>query len=81
MVDLDATTSAKQLKFFSDASANPKLGMGAIFSNQWLYAKWNLGYIVENGPRIEYLKLLALTTALLTWGGTVVQSVHHDLLQ
>ena len=68
MVDLDATTSAKQLKFFWDASANPKLGMGAIFNNQWLYTKWKLRYITENGPRIEYLELLALTAALLTWG-------------
>ena len=68
MVDLDATTSVKQLKFFSHASANPKLGMGAVFNNQWLYAKWELGYITENGPRIEYLELLVLTAALLTWG-------------
>ena len=58
MVDLDKTVTAKKLKFFSDASANAKLGFGAVFNNQWLFGQWEPRYIVECEPTIEYLELL-----------------------
>ena len=68
MIDLSVTRTATQLMFYSDASANPLLGVGAYFNKHWLFAKWEPGYIVKNKPSIEYLKLFGITAALLTWG-------------
>ena len=68
MVDFSQTTLAKDLKFESDASANKMLGMGARFQDKWLFAQWELGYIEQFNPSIEYLELYALTAAVLTWG-------------
>ena len=73
MTDVDRRTPITDLKFYSDASANPKYGMGAYFNNRWVFAQWEPGYIkrsVRGGmePSIEYLELYALTAALLTWG-------------
>ena len=68
MVDLNKTVSAETLNFYSDTSANSKLGFGTIFNNQWIFAQWEPGYINEYQPSIEYLELFTLTAALLTWG-------------
>ena len=68
MVDLNKLTSAKDLFFYSDASTNPKLGFGAIYDKHWIYAQWEPNYVLDFKPSIEYLELLALTAALLTWG-------------
>ena len=69
MVDLSLkeTNSIKVLNFYSDVSAAEKLGFGAVFNNEWLCAQWEPNYM-KNKPSIEYLELLALTAALLTWG-------------
>ena len=70
MVDLETTITADHLCFYSDASASPTLGFGAVFNNKWLFAQWEVGYINQktNTPSIEYLELLALVAAVLTWG-------------
>ena len=68
MVDLDCTTSALKLNFYSDASANENLGYGTVFNSQWLFNQWEPGYIKNFAPSIEYLELFALTAAILTWG-------------
>ena len=54
MVDLDATTSAKQLKFFLDASANPKLGMGAVFKTNGfiLNGNWDTSWKMDQESNI-----------------------------
>ena len=38
MVDLQGYVTAKELHFHSDASANKKLGFGAIYDNRWIFA-------------------------------------------
>ena len=68
MVDLNETILATELNFYSDASANKRLGFGAVFGDKWLYGQWEPDYIVQNKPSIEYLELFALAAALLTWG-------------
>ena len=67
-VDLNHWMSASELMFYSDASAAETLGMGAIFNRHWFFTKWENNFIQMSKPSIEYLELLALTAALLTWG-------------
>ena len=67
MVDLLKVNSASELMFYSDASANPRLGFGAIFGKNWLFAQWSNGFVEQNWPSIEYLELYALSAAVLTW--------------
>ena len=68
MVDLSTTILATQLNFYSDASANPRLGFGAVFADHWLFNQWEPGYISNGKPSIEYLELYAVCAAILTWG-------------
>ena len=68
MVDLDTVVSSTTLNFYSDASANASLGVGAVFNMHWLFAKWEPLYISKNKPSIEYLELFGVTAALLMWG-------------
>ena len=68
MVDVKQLTSAQTLKFYSDVSAKSTLGFGAIFNTKWIAGKWELGFINQCKPSIEYLKLFALTAAILMWG-------------
>ena len=70
MIDLDLSQSSQDIFFYSNASANPELGFGAVFNNNWLFGQWEPGYIKpdQHEPTIEYLELYALTTGLLTWG-------------
>ena len=68
MVDLSSTLLATQLKFYSDASANEKLGFGAVFNNQWIFSQWPPNFIKDCEPSIAYLELYAFCAAVLTWG-------------
>ena len=54
--------------FYSDASWNPVLGMGATFDNRrWLWKQWPGGFVQKYEPSIEYLELYALVSAMVTW--------------
>ena len=68
MVDLENVIYVQDLRFTTDASAKTTLGMGATFNDNWLFAKWEEGYIDKYQPSIEYLELLGLAAAILTWG-------------
>ena len=72
MVDYDRSTiNAKQLQFFTDASASSKLGVGAFFNGHWFYQQWENNYIKLFKPSIEYLELYGVVSAILTWGHLV----------
>ena len=66
-VDILGISGTPQILFYSDASKNENLGLGAYFHGNWLYAQWEPGYIREFDPSIEYLELLALCIAVFTW--------------
>ena len=61
--------SEKVVDFYSDASKNPDLGMGANCDGSWMFAQWEWDFIMQNDPSIEYLELYALTAAVLAWLG------------
>ena len=44
-IDCDKTWYADELLFYTDATANPELGMGAICMNQFMYQKWDANFI------------------------------------
>ena len=58
--------TAEQL-YFSDASKNGLLGLGAIFNQNWLYTQWEPGFIDRFDPSIEFLELYALCMGVFTW--------------
>ena len=66
-MDLDAILHVESIGFFSDASLNKDLGMGAIFGDRWIVYKWGSEFITKYEPSIEYLELYALVAGILTW--------------
>ena len=66
-IDVNKFALARVLNFYSVASKNPDLGMGAVFRNRWFYRRWNKEFIVEQDPSIGFLELYALTAAVLLW--------------
>ena len=79
MVDMQKNTqTAPQLNFFSDTSANPLLGFGAIFNTQWLFAQWEINFVKDKNPSIEYLEIIGVVAAVLTWGDQLKD--HHVIV-
>ena len=68
-VDLNETTSAEVLGFYSDATAKDVFGYGCVYNNEWTYNKWEPGFIkrYEGSINIEFLELFALCTGIFTW--------------
>ena len=59
------------LQFYTDASLNPKFGIGGIFNGQWFSQKWEAGFIETYRPSIEFVELLALVAGVLLWGNQI----------
>ena len=45
-VDLSSSLQADQLFFYTDSSANPDLGFGAIFGTHWVFGQWEAGFVM-----------------------------------
>ena len=65
-LDFDNKVLAQEVDFYSDASRNFDLGMGAICQNSWMFAWWG-DRVKSLEPSIEYLELYALCAAVLVW--------------
>ena len=66
-MDFGKTWLASEINFFSDASKNRHLGMGAVCKKSWMSICWPDGYIDEYDPSIEYLELFAVMAAVVQW--------------
>ena len=66
-VDLTLTKSASELDFYMDSSANPLLGFGGYFGEEWFAGTWDPRFILECSPSIEFLELYAMTVGILLW--------------
>ena len=66
MVNLSKTVKSVDIGFFSDASASPELGFGAILGSRWIQKSWNSEFIIIKKPSIKYLELFALVCGILT---------------
>ena len=67
MVDLSVSIQADEIFFFSDASTNKNLGFGCVYHDQWIFQRWEPGFIKSKKPSIEYLELFRLCAGILTW--------------
>ena len=67
MIDRHAFKTAKEIRFYSDASAGENRGFGCILGKNWLFSQWEPGYICMYKPSINYLELYALCAGILTW--------------
>ena len=67
-IDLSQKITAKNLNFYSDASASENLGFGVIFGTEWISQCWEPGFIRICKPSIEYLELYALCVGIYAWG-------------
>ena len=70
-MDLEKTSDAEILDFYTDAAKGESLRLGAVFGHRWLFAKWEQVYISRYNPSIEYLELLAVCMAVFTWTETL----------
>ena len=66
-MDICPPISAQEIDFYTDASANPKLGCGGIFGKNWYILQWNEKFIKNYAPSINYLELFAMTVAISAW--------------
>ena len=69
MIEHTALDSATEIGFYSNVSANPDLGFGAILKNSWIKGTRPKGFINEEKPSIEFLELFALAAGILSWQG------------
>ena len=66
-MDLTKNWYADELDFYSDATTNPILGMGAKCQKSWMFTQWDPVFITDEKPSIMYLELYAVTAAVLAW--------------
>ena len=66
-IDFEETLQATEISFYTDASGNPKLGMGGICDQSWMFTAWDEDFVREKEPNIEYLELFAMTAGILAW--------------
>ena len=66
-LDFKSYISANEIRFFTDASGNFKLGMGGVCERSWFTKMWDSDFMKTYNPSIEYLELYALVTGILLW--------------
>ena len=66
-VDVSNAPQAETLKFFTDAAKGEQLGMGGVYGAHWFFAQWEIRYIKNCDPSIEYLELLAICMGIFCW--------------
>ena len=66
-VDFTVTHTAHKLNFFTDSSANPRLGFGGFYANRWFAGRWGEEFIWQKSSSISYLELYAIAMAIKLW--------------
>ena len=66
-MDFTKFYTVDEIDFFSDASKNSRLGMGAVCENSWMMQQWDSDFVEKMNPSIEYLELYAVVAAFLNW--------------
>ena len=67
-IDVEVVHYADQLHFYTDSSANARLGFGCVFGNHWTYRQWEPGFVRSaTDPGIAYLELYAVYVGIFTW--------------
>ena len=50
-----------------DATANPDLGWGAWYDQEWMCQKWDKDFLDQKQPSIDFLELYAVVVAVYAW--------------
>ena len=58
---------AIRVKFYTDSTANPDLGMGGWCEQNWFFQRWDSRFVKNKNPSIEYLELYAVMVGVLLW--------------
>ena len=66
-IDLDDKVKSTDVDFFTDASANPKLGCGGVSNGNWFIMQWNEKFLKTHKPSINYLELYAVAVGVFNW--------------
>ena len=61
------TLTAEDVCLYSDASRNFELAFGAYCGSEWTWGQWNLQFMQENEPSIEFLELFGVAVGVLNW--------------
>ena len=67
LIDLGGKRSATKLNLYTYSSANPNLGFGGWFKQEFFFGKWDRKLLIEEHPSIQYLKLYAVCMVLFVW--------------
>ena len=62
---LNPMEGAQVIPFYSDTSATQDLGFCCVYENSWLAYPWELNFIKECEPSIEYLEFFALIAGVM----------------
>ena len=66
-LDINRADAAKEINFYTDASANPELGCGGISDKNWFILQWDDEFIKQYKPSINYLELYAVCIGIINW--------------
>ena len=59
--------TAKDIDMYSDDSGAVGKGFGAYCGTRWTYMPWNVNWLSQAAPSIEYLELYGVTVAVMIW--------------
>ena len=59
--------TSDDIDMYSDASGAGGKGFGAYCGTKWSYMPWNVVWLEDQQPSIEYLELYGVTVAVLLW--------------
>ena len=67
LADFTISQCAEQIRFFTDASKNPKLGCGGWNETEWFMRQWHAEFIIRENPSIAFLELFGVAAGVLLW--------------
>ena len=66
-LDLTEVLTAREIKLYTDASRNSKLGCGGYCDRDWFVQKWETSFMKKHNPSIAFLELFAVVVAVKLW--------------
>ena len=57
-IDLDTSVQSSDVDFYTDVSANPKLGCGGICGNDWYILQWDEEFIKKTPAKHKFPRIV-----------------------
>ena len=68
-INIEDNILSKEIDWYTDASANPKLGAGGYSGSNWFILQWEEKTLKKFNLSINYLELFAVAVAIFNWIG------------